>query len=181
MAKRTNTDSALTNRNNFWPTPREAVLPLVDHLRLDTIFSKWRYVEPCAGDGALVDALAEQGFLCAGAFDVAPRRADIKARDAALAPVRLIPHLPRVTNPPWAKHLLKPILDNLVGQTVVWLLLPLDMAANIWTNPYMAHVNKLVPLGRVSWLGNGKAGMENSAWFRFDMLPQDFITERKAK
>jgi len=34
---------------DFYPTPREAVLPLLLHLEYGTAFS-----EPCAGDGALI-------------------------------------------------------------------------------------------------------------------------------
>lgn len=178
MSKRTETSSAKTNPSDFWPTPPSAVLPLVPHLTLDTL--KNAFIEPCAGDGALVDALVAQGLECVLASDIAPRHTSIIQKDAAK--MRLVSAIyPIVTNPPWARPLLEPILANLVGKAPVWLLLPLDMAANLWTNPYMRHVNKIVPLGRVSWLGNGKAGMENSMWARFDIKRQDFITERKAK
>lgn len=180
MAKRTNTDSATENPSNWWPTPSAAVVPLLEPLRDDVMASRGRFIEPCAGDGALVDVLVFNNFECAVAFDTAPRRDDIRKGNAARITIhsRVIPF---VTNPPWAQHLLEPILANLVGKAPVWLLLPLDMATNLWTNPYMRHVNKLVPLGRVSWMNNGRAGMENSAWFRFDLRRHDFITIRHPK
>lgn len=186
MSKRIDTDSAKTNASNFWPTPPDAVVPLVPELRLDLPAVPNRYfIEPCAGDGALVKALRVHGIICKVAFDNAPRDPDVRLGDAAkvdwgeTAPDEI--PLPVVTNPPWARHLLEPILANLIGTRVVWLLLPLDMAANLWTNPYMRYVNRIVPLGRVSWLGNGKAGMENSMWARFSPQVRSFITERKPK
>lgn len=182
MSKRIDTDSAKTNASNFWPTPLEAVVPLLEPLRQDVVAAKSRFIEPCAGDGALVDALVFHNFACAAAFDTAPRRSDIRHGDAANVDWSTVnPAIPAVTNPPWARHLLEPILAAVIGTRVVWLLLPLDYATNLWTNLYMRHVNCLVPLGRVSWLGNGQGGMENSAWFRFSPQVRSFITERKPK
>lgn len=176
MAKRT--PNTTPRPRDFWSTPPECVVPLVPHLTGDII--KHGFVEPCAGAGALVDALAACGVKCIVAFDIAPQRAGIKTGDASKITVPG-PSIPIVTNPPWNRDMLEPILANIIGKTTVWLLLPLDYATNVWTNPYMRHVNKIVPLGRVSWLGNGKAGMDNSCWYRFDIKRQNFITERKPK
>lgn len=182
MSKRTDTDSAVANPSNFWPTPPEAVTPLLEPLRQDVVLAKSRFIEPCAGDGALVDALVFHNFVRAVAFDNEPRRSDIRHGDATTVDWSTVnPAIPAVTNPPWARHLLEPILAAIIGTRVVWLLLPLDYTTNLWTNPYMRHVNRIVPLGRVSWKGNGKGGMENSAWFRFSPQVRSFITERKPK
>lgn len=175
MGKRSDNDSAATNPSDFWPTPAAGVLPLVPHLVPGSTF-----IEPCAGDGALIDELERHGFKCSMAFDVAPRREGIARRDASrIVGFNMVS--PIITNPPWRRKLLEPILDNLVGQATLWLLLPLDYTTNLWTNRFMRHVNKIVPIGRVSWLGNGKGGMENSAWYRFERNIQDFIGERKPK
>ena len=62
MGKRSDFDRA---PRDFYPTPREAVLPLLPHLGQRTLFS-----EPCAGDGALVDHLQAAGHLCIFESDI---------------------------------------------------------------------------------------------------------------
>jgi hypothetical protein len=185
VSKRTDTDSAAENPSNFWPTPASAVEPLVPELRQDLPAPPRAYfVEPCAGDGALVRALRLHGIACRVAFDTEPRDSIVRRGDASRVDWTVAdgaPAIPVVTNPPWARHLLEPILVNIIGTRVIWLLLPLDYATNLWTNPYMRYVNRIVPLGRVSWKGNGRGGMENSAWFRFSPQVRSFITERKPK
>lgn len=178
MSKRT--PGTTPRPRDFWPTPPAAVLPLVPHLREDTLSSNGRYIEPCAGAGALVDALAAHSFSAAAAFDIEPQREDIRRGDASKLPPPG-PHFPWVTNPPWSQHLLMPILANAVPRTPVWLLLPLDYAANLWMAPWLPYVDKLVPLGRVSWLGNGKGGYDNAAWMRFSMKRVFHIEPRTPK
>jgi len=170
MSKRTKTASAATNPKNFWPTPREAVMPLTRHLVPGTV-----YDEPCAGDGAIMRVLAEHGMLCAAAHDVIPTGPGILLGDATKLPVggRLI-----VTNPPYAQPLLQPLLDHWIGNREAWLLLPSDMLMNVWSNPYVRHIDRILPLGRVSWMQNGQAGMENSAWLHFTKESVDLILPR---
>ena len=48
MGKRSSFDRI---ERDFYPTPEEAFLPLVEHLPK----TKFYYLEPCAGDGALVE------------------------------------------------------------------------------------------------------------------------------
>lgn len=176
MSKRT--PNTIARPRDFWATPPEAVMPLVPYLRSDV--GTRGFVEPCAGAGALVDALAAHGVKCTVAFDIAPQRAGIRSGDASKVTVPG-PSIPIVTNPPWKQALLEPILENIIGKTTVWLLLPLDYVANLWTNPFMAHVSRIVPVGRVSWLGNGQGGFDNVAWFRFSIPKPHIITERKRK
>ncbi len=168
MSKRTQTNSAEINPKNFWPTPKAAVDPLRDVIPAGTV-----YVEPCAGGGDLIGHL--DWLTCSAAYDISPSSPVIVQVDAVEVKPdkRMI-----VTNPPFQWTLLKPLLDHWIGKRVCWLLLPLDMLANKRTAPYMAHVDRIVPLGRVSWLNNGKGGMENFAWFRFDTKEQPFIARR---
>jgi hypothetical protein len=53
---------------DFYPTPAEAVVPLLPHLSPRTRFS-----EPCAGDGALIDHLTARGTSAPGLGHRAPR------------------------------------------------------------------------------------------------------------
>ena len=57
---------------DYYPTPYQAVLPLVAHL------PEWyTFTEPCAGDGRLIDHLEKHGGKCTHAYDIEPQRDDI--------------------------------------------------------------------------------------------------------
>lgn len=51
---------------DFYPTPLEAVHPLLPHLNESS-----RFIECCAGDGRLVRHLEAAGHSCVSAFDIA--------------------------------------------------------------------------------------------------------------
>lgn len=170
MSKRTITDSAVKNPQNFWQTPAKVTERLVPHLPPQL----W-YIEPCAGAGAIISVLHEHDMYCADAYDIEPNAPHIRQADAQTQSVE---GATIITNPPYARHLLQPLLDHWIGSATCWLLLPLDMAVNVWTNSYMEYVSHILPVGRVSWLGNGKSGMDNSAWFRFAREPAGLILPR---
>lgn len=174
MAKRTQTDSRTTNPTDFFPTPREAVLPLLAHLKPGTVF-----VEPCAGDYALAGVLEEHGHQCVGAYDLLPRSPFVDPGNGALLPTD--PAVTIITNPPFAWPLLEPLLLHWIGAAPAWLLLPADMLFNQRFNAYARHVSQVLPLGRISWMGNGVGGFENFMWAHFSMARNSFILERKRK
>jgi hypothetical protein len=75
---------------DFYPTPAEAVAPLLLHLSSGT-----RFTEPCAGNGALVDHLKAVGHVCMSAYDIVgrasqvdPGEQDDRQGQLRLAPVR---------------------------------------------------------------------------------------------
>ena len=158
MSKRTQTSAS----RSWWATPESAVWPLLRCLEPGTVF-----VEPCAGDGQLVRILESHGHICAYSCDLDPRHDSVTWDDATL----VIPESGEivVTNPPFEERLLTPLLSHwLRCKSQVWLLLPSDLLMNHWFSPYAHAVWCIAPIGRVSWLGNGKGGMENSAWVSFD-------------
>jgi len=61
---------------SLYDTPLKGAAPLFPYLTTGQSF-----VEPCAGNGHLIDHLTAAGFKCASAFDIDPKRADIKQRD----------------------------------------------------------------------------------------------------
>lgn len=170
MSKRTRTKSAINNPRNYWPTPIGPINQLGRILPAGMM-----YDEPCAGDGRLIRGLAPHGLFCVQAHDLVPQGAGIRIGNALNLPIS---GRPIITNPPYAKSLLEPLLDHWIGRTEVWLLLPSDMMVNKWTNPYMRFVDRILPIGRVSWMENGKAGFENSVWFRFSTDRVDLILNR---
>ena len=170
MSKRTSGTAPRT----WWPTPLAAIQPLLAVLDPGTAF-----IEPCAGDGALMYALIDAGHPCVEARDIAPLDLAVDVGDALdLAPR---PAVTVITNPPFERKLLVPLLCHWHRRQPAWLLLPSDALINLWFAPFAPYVNEIVPIGRISWLNNGVAGKDNNAWVRFGLHPRTFLHARKAK
>ena len=147
---------------DFYPTPREAVLPLLPHLSPAT-----RYCEPCAGDGALKDHLALHGHLCLHASDIEPRRPDIQEADALSGPWDGCEMF--ITNPPWDRKILHPLIVHLSDQAPTWLLFDADWMHTRQAAPFMPRLRKIVSVGRVKWIPDSTmTGKDNCAWYLFD-------------
>ncbi len=159
---------------DFYKTPDKAVLPLLPHLAPRT-----RFYESCCGDGALIRALERRGHICKGASDIqAPEEPAIVAGH----PVAFSGHiqdattlrLPSgmvdcfITNPPFRKDILFPLIAHLSAQAPTWLLLPADFLHNIGSSPFLDYCVRIVSIGRVSWEENGVAGKDNHIWALFD-------------
>ncbi len=158
--------------NDFYRTPRAAVLPLIPHLPHRTLF-----VEPCAGDGALIDHLEWFGHRCVGRTDLAPRRADITRASAMTLRWRSERGL-WITNPPWTRDLMHPIIKHLCRQTPGWFLFDADWVHTVQSAPLLPLLRKIVSVGRVQWIeGSGMSGKDNAAWHYFDGTrpPTDII------
>lgn len=156
---------------DFYPTPYEAVVPLLPHLSPRT-----RFCEPCAGNGALLDHLEKHGHECARARDIHPQRDDIEEKNALTTLTGNIDCF--ITNPPWGWGILDLLITFLSDQHPTWLLLNADLPHNKRMARHMARCVKIVSVGRVSWMGNGKKGFENCAWYLFDKAhsgPTEFV------
>lgn len=150
-------------------TPPSAVLPLVDHLEPGV-----RFIEPMAGDGAIIRAL--EGFaVCIAAFDITPQSEGIGIGDAMELDAVTVAHIRAdlfITNTPYPRggsngEPTITMIEHLSGILPTWCLLPHDFFANRYFARLSARCVRIVPIGRVSWMGNGKAGTENSAWSLF--------------
>lgn len=152
---------------DFYPTPREAVLPLLPHLAPGT-----RFVEPCAGDGALIDALTAAGHVCARAWDIEPRRDDIDQLDAL---TRLVGNIDCfITNPPWDRRVLHPMIEHFSDQHPTWLLFDADWQHTRQSVPFLPRLRRIVSVGRVKWIPDSTmTGKDNCAWHLFDKPSQD--------
>lgn len=147
---------------DFYPTPRPAVAPLLPHLQPDT-----RFVEPCAGNGALIDHLTAAGHVCARAWDIEPQREDIDRQDAL---ERLVGNIDCfITNPPWNRAVLHPLIVHLSDQHPTWLLFDADWIHTRQAAPFLPRLRKVVSVGRVKWIEGSKfTGKDNCAWHLFD-------------
>jgi hypothetical protein len=153
MGKRSNFER---RANDAYPTPREAVLPLVPHLRGMHVFA-----EPCAGDGALVRHLESCGLRCVYAGDLADGQ-DALAIPRFDAPV--------ITNPPWSRDLLHRLIEHFVAAApFTWLLFDANWAHTRQSRELIRHCSQILPIGRVRWIPYSPySGKDDAAWFRFD-------------
>ncbi|WWT39633.1 putative adenine-specific methylase [Microcystis phage Mel-JY03] len=151
---------------DFYPTPAEAVAPLLPHLQPATTF-----FEPCAGDGALVRHLEAAGHICALASDIEPQADWIEQRCAltgTLLPMRVWKPV-FITNPPWDRRILHPIIDRLSRFAPTLLLFDSDWVHTLQAAPYQPYLAKIVSVGRVRWIpGTAMTGKDNCAWHLFD-------------
>lgn len=159
MGKRSSFERA---PRDFYPTPAEAVAPLLAHLRPGTVFA-----EPCAGNGALVDHLTAAGHVCAWASDIEPQRDDVHENDALTCGLGDAECF--ITNSPWRRDILHAIIVNLSDKAPTWLLLDADWMHTRQAVPYLPRLRKIVSVGRVKWIpGSPHTGKDNCAWHLFD-------------
>lgn len=143
---------------SYWPTPPKAIAPLLPHLDART-----QFIEPCAGDGRLADELERHGHTCIFKSDLEPQAADILTLDALH--FDWMPDALYITNPPWERHILHPLIDALPE---CWLLFDANWAWTKRARPYLDRCALIVPVGRVKWIEDSPhSGMDDSAWFRF--------------
>jgi hypothetical protein len=157
---------------DFYPTPPEAVLPLLPFLH-----PKTRFCEPCAGDGALIRALTKAGHECNWASDIEPRSHGIFTCDALTLKVGQIDCF--ITNPPWSRDVLHPLIRHLTSIAPAWLLFDADWPHTKQSSPFMPLLHRIVSVGRVKWIPDSKfTGKDNCCWYLFDasrQAPAQFI------
>lgn len=166
MGKRSNFER---RERDFYQTPVEAVLPLLPFIK-----GVSRFYEPCAGDGALVRHMERFGLDCIRATDIEPQADGIEVADATqdwlLRGSMGIG--PFITNPPWRRDVLHPIIENLVQQGTAWLLFDADWMHTKQSADYIGYCTDIVSVGRVKWIPDSKmTGKDNCCWYRFSLVP----------
>ena len=162
-------------KHDAYDTPCEAVRPLVTHLPRVFGFS-----EPCAGNGALIRGICalHDGAHCVESFDLEPRHLCIQSRDALAddwTPSEKAEFI--ITNPPWTREILHPMIEKFAALKPTWLLFDADWMHTRQAVPYMRLCRKIVSVGRVKWIRNSEhTGKDNAAWYLFDGT-QSNITE----
>lgn len=159
MGKRSTFDRA---PRDFYPTPAEAVLPLIPHLDYGAAFA-----EPCAGDGALVRALEAHGMSCVQACDIEPRWPDAYKADALHCIISDSADY-IITNPPWSRDVLHPMIRRFSSILPTWLLFDADWVHTRQAVPFLPLLRTVVSVGRVKWIpGSKMTGKDNCAWHLF--------------
>lgn len=150
-----------------YDTPSKAIEPLLIHLGRNPVV----FIEPCAGKGDMVDFLKENGHICIDAFDIEPRRDDIRQINCFDYPVQAYNDCEYIiTNPPWKKPELFTFIELWASIKPTWLLLDVNWVFSKRAGLVMReYCQKIVAMPRVKWIeGSQHTGTENCAWFLFD-------------
>lgn len=179
MGKRS--DFARIDKDKYL-TPYSAVPPLLPFLAPAT-----RFVELCAGDGRLVGHLEQNGHICLGASDIQPDKVHVRDRlrietkDALK--ISEIPCNMIITNPPWTRSILIPMIQHFVTLGESWLLFDSNWANNLKAGPIgKAFCREIVPIGRVKWIeGSKHSAKDDCSWYRFSAAPGPTIFHFRAE
>lgn len=144
----------------------EAIYPLLKHLP-----NNCNYVEPCAGNGAIVKYLNRFNHHCVGAWDIEPQAENIQCNDAmrplSFETLEIFDYF--ITNPPWNRDILHPLIECLCNQKPTWLLFDADWMHTKQSFNYLRYLKKIVSVGRVKWIPNSTmTGKDNCCWYLFD-------------
>jgi len=165
---------------DYYPTPLAAVVPLIPHLP-----SSFTYAEPCAGDGRLIQHISKllPGSECTFASDIELRDSDedIEEIDAFDITDDHLHHSDLIiTNPPWDRKLLHPMIEHFSNLRPTWLLFDADWVHTVQSSELVkTRLRKIVSIGRVKWIENSAgSGKDNAAWYLFDAIkggPTEFF------
>ena len=72
-----------------------------------------------------------------------------------------------ITNPPWDRKILHPLIKHLSNMAPTWLLFDADWMHTRQSRKYIKHCSMIVSVGRIKWFGN-MTGKDNCAWYLFD-------------
>jgi len=176
MGKRSKFERRERDYYRTWD-PR-AVPPLLAHLEPQT-----RFIEPCAGDGTLLDQLTAAGHDCLDAWDIEPRRPDILSANALTLRVHA-KNFKFITNPPWHRPLLHQLIVHLSDQAPTWLLFDADWKYTKQAIPFKDRLRRIVAIGRLKWIeGSTMDAKDNCAWYLFDKpgnVPAEFYARQAA-
>lgn len=171
MGKRSNFER---KPRDFYKTPVDAVKPLFPYLN-DFEY----YCEPCAGDGALIRALGEAGLSCMAAYDIQPQSNSISIQTMDALNLQE-DHLGLsdviITNPPWDRSILHPMIEVFSDLRPTWLLFDADWVHTKQSVKYLPRLRKIVSVGRVKWFEN-TTGKDNAAWHLFDKYDETLTTK----
>ena len=127
-------------------------------------------MEPCAGDGTLIDHLEKNNMKCVFKSDIEPQRKDITKLNAFDIDIFMFMAADLIiTNPPWDRKILHPLLLHFVGIIPTWLLFDADWIHTKQSVEYLPYLRKIVSVGRVKWIADSQnTGKDNCCWYYFD-------------
>ena len=144
---------------DLYDTPPEAARPLLRFLNPET-----KFYEPCVGNSFLKNFLVLSGHNCIGFSDD-----EIDAKTSLYIWPKINQNFDYfITNPPWSREILHPIIKNLSNQAPTWLLFDADWMHTKQSSELMKRCQKIVSVGRIKWIpGTKMTGKDNCAWYLF--------------
>lgn len=134
-----------------------AVLPLLPFIEGNT------YVEPCCGEGDLINMLNPRA-ICLGFSDIETGKDALTIDELYCGNADMI-----ITNPPWSRKLLHSMILHFCKLRPTWLLFDADWAHTKQSSELMKYCTDIVSVGRLIWIeGTKTSGKDNCAWYRFD-------------
>ena len=159
-------------RNFFYPTidPR-CIPPLLAHVPPGTV-----YAEPCAGAGDLIHLLDQAGLECAWALEMEPQGSCLRNRwpiavGNALSITARDLHGAEmfITNFPWERSWLHPLIDHLAQIAPVWSLHDSSWCYTKQAARFARICTDVVAVGRLKWFeGSRYDPPDDCSWYRFD-------------
>lgn len=135
-----------------------AVVPLLPFLR-----GVESYAEPCCGDGALCEHLRRAGLFCAYCQDLSDGPQFDALKQKSFGEIDAI-----ITNPPWTREILHPMILHFQKIAPTWLLFDADWCHTKQAAPYLPQCSHIVSVGRLRWIeGTRQTGKDNCCWYRF--------------
>jgi hypothetical protein len=117
------------------------------------------------------------GMTCVSAFDIEPQKIGIDVLDATQLEEH---HLNNadviVTNPPWERSILHPMIERFSDLRPTWLLFDADWVHTKQAIPFLPRLRKIVSIGRVKWFDK-TAGKDNACWYFFDRYNESYNTK----
>lgn len=169
MGKRSEFEKIEKDKYN---TPARAAWPLIPYLPVGDV----DYAEVCAGRGDLIRHLmGEPGVTCRLATDIEPDDEEspmrIKTRDAlsiTADDLRAAGATMVITNPPWTRTVLHPIILHFLQICPAWYLFDADWMHNRQAAQLLMRCARIVPIGRVKWIPDSPhSGLDNACWYFF--------------
>lgn len=122
------------------------------------------FAEPCVGDGFLADELERHDLVCTWRSDLDTGVDAMSLNEGDVFDCDVI-----ITNPPWTRTLLHPLIAHFMHLKPTWLLFDADWAFNRHARHYLPNCTHIVAIGRLLWIPDTHmVGKDNCAWYRFD-------------
>lgn len=162
MGKRSDFDH-IPRSKYYTPAPGlTPLLPFISNVRT--------FIEPCAGAGWLIRHLEAAGKQCLFSCDIEPDAGTTMLRaDALQLDMRHLAADAIITNPPWERADLHPMIRHFMAQFPTWLIFDADWKHTVQAGPLLRHCSHIVSVGRLKWIeGSADTGKDNCAWYCFD-------------
>lgn len=121
---------------------------------------KFTYAEPCYGEGHLAKMI-EGDLVYSSDISDGVDALSLKAEDLCGADYI-------ITNPPWSRKILHPLIDHLRQMRPTWLLFDASWAHTKQSSELIKYCSKIISVGRLRWIeGTTMTGKDDCCWYLF--------------